>query len=72
MDLPLLRDTDDGFSPYAAASASPWGGVVVMDCATGSDFALDTTLAVRATVGETIQPLPAGRPNIGMKAPSSR
>lgn len=60
MDLPLLRDTDDGFSPYAAASASPWGGVVVMDSATGSDFVLDTTLAVRATIGETIQPLPAG------------
>ena len=60
MDLPLLRDTDDGFSPYAAASASPWGGVVVMDSATGSDFVLDTTLAVRATLGETIQPLPAG------------
>jgi hypothetical protein len=60
LDLPLLRDTDDGFSPYAAASASPWGGVVVMDSATGSDFMLDTTLAVRATVGETIQPLPAG------------
>ncbi|MGN7292373.1 baseplate multidomain protein megatron [Rhizobium sp. SAFR-030] len=60
MDLPLLRDSDDGFSPYAAASASPWGGVVLMDSATGSDFALDTTLAVRATLGETIQPLPAG------------
>ena len=60
MDLPLLRDTDDGFSPYAAASASPWGGVVVMDSATGSDFVLDTTLAVRATLGETIQPLSAG------------
>ncbi len=60
MDLPLLRDTDDGFSPYAAASASPWGGVVVMDSATGSDFVLDTTLGVRATIGETIQPLPAG------------
>lgn len=60
MDLPLLRDTDDGFSPYAAASASPWGGIAVMDSATGSDFALDTALAVRATLGETIQPLPAG------------
>lgn len=60
MDLPLLRDSDDGFSPYAAACASPWGGVVVMDSATGSDFVLDTTLAVRATIGETIQPLAAG------------
>lgn len=60
LDLPLLRDSDDGFSPYAAASAAPWGGVVVMDSATGSDFTLDTTLAVRATLGETIQPFPAG------------
>ena len=43
-----------------SATADLGGGVVVMDSATGSDFALDTTLAVRATVGETIQPLSAG------------
>jgi hypothetical protein len=43
-----------------SANADLGGGVVVMDSATGSDFVLDTTLAVRATIGETIQPLPAG------------
>lgn len=60
MDLPLLRDADDGFSPYAAASSSPWAGVALMDSPTGSDFLLDTTLSVRASVGETIQPFPSG------------
>jgi hypothetical protein len=43
-----------------SATADLGGGVVLMDSATGSDFVLDTALAVRATVGETIQPLPAG------------
>jgi hypothetical protein len=60
MDLPLLRETDNGVAPYAAASASPWGGVAVMDSATGSDFATDTLLDVQATLGETLGALVAG------------
>jgi hypothetical protein len=60
MDLPLLRETDSGSAPYAAASASPWGGVAVMDSATGTEFGADTLLDVQASLGETLAPLPAG------------
>jgi GTA TIM-barrel-like domain/Putative phage tail protein len=60
MDLPLLGDSDDGFSPYVAASAEPWSGIRVMDSATGIDFVLDTRLPLRTTMGETIEPLAAG------------
>lgn len=60
MDLPLLRETDSGVAPYAAASASPWGGVAVMDSATGSAFVTDTLLEVQATLGETLSPLATG------------
>jgi hypothetical protein len=60
MDLPLLRETDVPWAPYAAASASPWSGIVVLDSATGTGFAFDTMLPVRATMGETLAPFNAG------------
>ncbi|WP_296168740.1 glycoside hydrolase/phage tail family protein [uncultured Brevundimonas sp.] len=60
MDLPLLADTDNGAAPYAAAMASPWAGVAVMDSATGADFALDTLLTLPATMGETVDVLQSG------------
>jgi hypothetical protein len=54
MDLPLLEDSDVPYAPYVAASSSPFAGVTVLDSPTGADFAVDTTLPVRAIVGETI------------------
>jgi hypothetical protein len=54
MDLPMLASTDRGEAPYAAAWASPFAGVTVMDSATGDDFAFDTSLPVRAAMGETV------------------
>lgn len=60
MDLPMLRETDVPWAPYAAASASPWSGIVVLDSATGMGFALDTALPLRATMGETLAPFGAG------------
>ena len=60
MDLPILIDTDVPWSPYAGACASPFAGILVLDSATGSSFAVDTTLPVRATMGETLNAFPAG------------
>ncbi|MBX6329975.1 MAG: glycoside hydrolase/phage tail family protein, partial [Pseudolabrys sp.] len=60
MDLPMLRETDVPWAPYAAASASPWSGIIVLDSATGTGFAFDTTLPLRATMGETLAPFNAG------------
>lgn len=54
LDIPMQRDSGIGFAPYAAASATPFAGVTVTDSVTGSDFALDTVLPVRATFGETV------------------
>jgi len=54
MDLPMLRDDDVGFAPYVGASAMPFIGVTLLDSATGVDYALDTVLPVRATIGETV------------------
>jgi hypothetical protein len=60
MDLPLLQDSDGGHSPYATATASPWRGAVILDSATGTDFALDRELPFQATMGETLAPLASG------------
>lgn len=60
MDLPMLRETDVPWAPYAAASASPWSGIVVLDSATGSGFSPDVALSLRATMGETLAPFNAG------------
>lgn len=54
LDLPLLLDGDVAEAPYVAAGAIPWGGVTVMDSATGVDFAVDTVLPIPATLGETV------------------
>jgi len=54
MDLPMLRSTDRGEAPYAGVWSSPFAGVTVMDSATGDAFAFDTSLPVRATMGETV------------------
>lgn len=60
MDLPLLHDADVGFDPYVAASASPFAGVTLLDSATGTSFAIDTDLPIRAGIGETLSVFPAG------------
>jgi hypothetical protein len=54
MDLPVLHDGDPQYAPYVVATSSPFAGVTVMDSATGTDFAVDTTLPIKGTVGETV------------------
>jgi hypothetical protein len=54
LDVPMLRDSDTGFAPYVATSASPFAGITLMDSPTGDSFALDTVLPIRATMGETV------------------
>lgn len=54
MDLPLLADTDLAQAPYVAAGAGPWAGVTVMDSPTGTDFGLDTVVALSAAIGVTV------------------
>ncbi|MCM2561043.1 glycoside hydrolase/phage tail family protein [Lutimaribacter sp. EGI FJ00015] len=61
MDLPLIRGNEDPQSPHIAVSARPWpGSVAVYSSTTDSDFALDTVLAGRASMGVLETPLMAG------------
>ena len=60
MDLPMLQDTDVACAPYVAASSSPFAGVTVLDSPTGDDFAVDTVLPLKATIGETVFDLYSG------------
>ncbi|QUJ77413.1 glycoside hydrolase/phage tail family protein [Sulfitobacter albidus] len=54
MDLPLIRGDEIPYAPYIAASANPWpGSVALYSSPTGANFALDTLLPIRATVGTT-------------------
>jgi len=54
MDLPVLHDSDPGYAPYVGTSATPFSGATLMDSPTGVDYALDTLLPIRATIGETV------------------
>lgn len=54
LDLPVLRDDVVQYAPYVAATASPFAGVTVMDRPTGSGFAIDTMLPLKAGLGETL------------------
>jgi hypothetical protein len=54
MDLPVLRDSDIPYAPYVATTSSPFAGVTVMDSPTGDDFAVDTALPIKGTIGETV------------------
>lgn len=59
-DLPMLTDDATPWAPWVAAAATPWGGATVVDSPTGEDFTVDTILPLQATLGETLEPLPAG------------
>jgi hypothetical protein len=55
LDLPLLTGTETPWAPWAGAFASPWpGAVMILRSATDANYALDTTLNVPASIGETI------------------
>jgi hypothetical protein len=60
MDLPILIETNVPWALSAAASASPFAGILVQSSATGSHYAPSATLPIRATMGETLAPFNAG------------
>jgi hypothetical protein len=60
LDLPLLSEADAGTSPYVAATASPWGGIVLQDSATGASYSFDTDIGNRSVIGETLTALALG------------
>ena len=53
MDLPLLKSTDQGYQPYAAAYVNPWPNVNLYKSITTSNYGLDSTLTSPALFGKT-------------------
>ncbi|WP_299693220.1 glycoside hydrolase/phage tail family protein [uncultured Tateyamaria sp.] len=54
LDLPLLTGDEVPHAPHLAVTGTPWpGSVAVYQSSTDSDFALNTVLAARASVGFT-------------------
>lgn len=66
LDLPLITGDEVAHAPHLAVTGTPWpGAVAVYDAPAGAgSFALNTTLARRATVGVTRTPLFRGTPSL--------
>ncbi|RLL63907.1 baseplate multidomain protein megatron [Paenirhodobacter hankyongi] len=65
LDLPLMTGTEDPVAPHLAVTATPWPGTVaVYSSIEDEGYALNTTLAARAVIGETLSTLPAAGPGL--------
>ncbi|WP_299414664.1 glycoside hydrolase/phage tail family protein [uncultured Sulfitobacter sp.] len=54
LDLPLLTGDEVPYAPYVAASANPWpGSVALYSSLTDQNYALNSVLPIRATIGVT-------------------
>ncbi len=61
LDLPLLRDSQRESDGFAAALQQPWpGGVALYASAQTTGYALKSVLSAPATLGRTLDALPAG------------
>ena len=58
LDLPLLTGDEVPHAPHLAVTGTPWpGSVAVYQSSTDADFALNSVLAARASIGFTQTPL---------------
>ncbi len=63
LDLPLMTGEEVPHAPHLAVAAEPWvGPVAVMQAPYDADYALDRLVEASATIGVTLDPLPAARP----------
>ena len=64
MDLPIADGSEKDHQPWIAATADPWPGeVAVLSSATGSNFRPVHSLFAPATMGHSLEVLPAAEPN---------
>lgn len=62
LDLPLLTGDEVPYAPYIAASANPWpGSVALYSSLTDQNYALNSVLPIRATIGNTQSPMARAR-----------
>lgn len=66
LDLPLMRGDEVPHAPHLAVTGRPWPGAVsVYDApASGGSFALNSTLGLRASIGQTLTPLFRATPSL--------
>lgn len=68
LDLPLLTGDEAPHAPYLAVSRTPWTGSVAL-YSSGQDFSFrfNTEVYRPATLGETLEPLPAADTGLWMR-----
>lgn len=65
LDLPLMRGDEVPHAPYIAATSQPWpGSVAVYQSSSDSNYALNTLLSARATIGRTQSVLSRACPGV--------
>jgi len=64
LDLPLLDGSQVPHGFHVAASGEPWPGAAVYCANTDAGYRLNTVLSQSAVVGETLEPLVAGLPDV--------
>lgn len=58
LDLPLMTGQEDPYAPHLAVTASPWPGTVAVYASDeDAGYGLNSTLAGRAVIGQTLAPL---------------
>ena len=63
LDLPLLTGKENDWAPSVAGFASPWpGSIQILRSAGEANFSLDTSLIHPASIGQTLNALPAAPP----------
>jgi hypothetical protein len=62
MELPQLSSSTEPYGLWVAACADPWSGGLTVYRRYGTRFELNRRITAPATMGETLDPLPAGPP----------
>ncbi|MEE4121163.1 MAG: glycoside hydrolase/phage tail family protein [Paracoccaceae bacterium] len=63
LDLPLMTGAEVPHAPHLAVAAEPWPGpVAVLSAASDAGYALDRLVGASATLGRTLDAMPAARP----------
>lgn len=65
MDLPLITGDEEEHAPHIAVTGTPWpGNVAIYQSLTDADFALNSIVDARSSIGFTTTPLPRSQPGL--------
>jgi len=73
LDLPLMSGEEVPHAPHLAVAAEPWpGNVAVLSAPYDADYALDLVIGASASVGVTLDAMPAAHPGRWDRGPAVR